>query len=126
MPDLNDDNFLILAAKAYDKPLTLSSEFESDLKRFRYLKRLIRKYKNNNDLKERLILNHIIILGNVFGIELAVKMLFLKIESCDYDVLKTFLVYLRYLPSEVHVNGKKIITSEIPLNQNIVEVLRKI
>jgi hypothetical protein len=71
--DLNDDNFLIYAAKAYDKPHIIQSEFEEDLKRLKYVKRLLRKYKQTGDFKERLILNHVIILSNVFGVEATVN-----------------------------------------------------
>ena len=64
-PDLNDDSYLIIAMKAYDKPNVILSEFEEDLKRIKYVKRLIKKYQISGILKERLILNHIIVLANV-------------------------------------------------------------
>lgn len=112
--NLCDDNFLIYAMKAYDKPNCIMSEFEEDLKRIKYIKRLIRRYRLTGELKERLILNHIIILANVFGIESAVRMLFFKIDREDYDILKTFLVFLNYMPKTVHgVNGKNIHSADI-------------
>jgi len=78
MMNLNDENFIMYAIKAYNKPNCVMSEFEEDIKRIKYIKRLIKRYSITGDLKERLILNHIIILSNVFGIEATVRMLFLK------------------------------------------------
>lgn len=101
--NLNDDNFLIYAMKAYDKPNCIMSEFEEDLSRIKYIKRLIKRYKTTGELKERLILNHIIVLSNVFGVEPCVRMLFYKLDKEDYEVLKTFLLFLNYMPR--HING---------------------
>jgi hypothetical protein len=103
--NLNDDNFMLYAMKAYDKPNAVISEFEEDLKRIKYVKRLIKRYKATGELKERLILNHIIILSNVFGIESTVRMLFYKMDYSDYPILKTFLLFLNYMPR--HINGIK-------------------
>jgi hypothetical protein len=125
--DLNDNNFLIYAAKAYDKPNAIQSEFEEDLNRIKYIKRLIKRYKINGDLKERLILNHIIILGNVFGIEATVKMLFFKLEEDDYDVLKTFLLFLNYMPKIVSgIRGKNIYSADVTVNLFVGKRLRDI
>lgn len=127
MYEVNEQNCQILAIKAYDKPNIVMSEFESDFKRFKYVKRLINKYKRNKDsLKERLILNHIIVLGNVFGVELTTKILFLKIPEVDYSVIKTFLVFLNYMPNTITVNGNTILSSDISLDWNLVEILRRI
>jgi hypothetical protein len=101
--NLNDDNFIIYAMKAYDRPNCVMSEFEEDLSRIKYVKRLIKRYKTTGELKERLILNHIIVLSNVFGIEPSARMLFFKIDKEDYDILKTFLLFLNYMPR--HING---------------------
>ena len=95
MFDLNDDNFLIYAAKSYDRPHMLQSEFEEDINRLKYIKRLLRKYRQTGEFKERLILNHVIILSNVFGVEAATNMLFFKIDDEDYPILKTILIYLK-------------------------------
>lgn len=103
--DLNENNFLLYAMKAYDKPNAIISEFEEDLKRIKYIKRLIRRYRVTGELKERLILNHIIILSNVFGVEATVRMLFYKLDIADYAILKTFLLFLNYMPR--HINGIK-------------------
>lgn len=112
--NLCDDNFLMYAMKAYDKPSCIMSEFEEDLKRIKYVKRLVRRYRLTGELKERLILNHIIVLGNVFGIEAAVKMLFFKFDEEDYDILKTFLVFLNYMPKVVTgIKGRNIHSADI-------------
>ena len=92
--DLNDENFMIYAMKCYESPNCIMSEFENDIKRTKYLKRLFRRYKISKSLKERLILNHIILLNNVFGHDATVRILFYRADERDYDVLKTFLVYL--------------------------------
>lgn len=125
--DLNDDNFLMYAVKAYNSPHCIMSEFESDLKRTKYLKRLFRRYKVTKTLKERLILNHLILLYNVFGAEPATRILFFRIDEQDYDVLKTFLIYLNYMPERVRgINGKDIISSDILIDMNVADILRQI
>ena len=125
--DLNDDNFLMFAIKAYDKPNCIMSEFEDDLKRLKYVKRLINKYKTKGDLKERLILNHIIILANVFGVQATVRMLFFRLTEDDYATLKTFLLFLDYMPRYVHsVRGKIITSADITIDFNIAKKLREI
>ena len=103
------------------------SEFESDIKRTKYLKRLFRRYKITKSLKERLILNHIILLNNVFGTEATARILFYKIDERDYDILKTFLMYLNLLPDGVYgINGKNIPLIDIPIESNVAEILSKI
>lgn len=126
MFELNEDNFLMFAIKAYDNPgCNGIKEFHDDVKRFKYLKKLFRRYKNNDDLKERLIINHIVVLCNVFGVEAATKMLFYKIEEDLWPVLKTFLVFLNFMPIEVIVS-KGINEVEIPLDDKVVKLLRQI
>jgi hypothetical protein len=125
--DLNEDNFVLYAIKAYSAPHCIMSEFESDLKRTKYIKRLIRKYKVSNNLKERLILNHIILIYNVFETEAATRILFYKTDLRDYDVLKTFLNYLNYMPDVVKsVNGKNIYSRDIEEDSFIKEVLKNL
>ena len=125
--NLTDENFLIYAVKYYNSPMCMMSEFESDIKRIKYLKRLFRRYKITKSVKERLILNHIILLNNVFGPEATARILFYKIDHRDYDVLKTFLMYLNILPDMIYgINGKNIRTGDIPLDNNIEEILRQI
>jgi hypothetical protein len=125
--DLNEETFLIYAMKAYEKPNCIMSEFDGDLKRTKYVKRLFRRYKATKNLKERLILNHIISLNNVFGPEATVKILFYKVDEKDYDILKTFLIYLNLLSNVVlNIRGSKIKTSDIPLELSVADILRKI
>ena len=125
--DLNDENFMMYAVKAYDSPNCIMSEFEGDLKRTKYLKRLFRRYKVTKVLKERLILNHLILLYNVFGAEATTRILFYRIDEKDFDVLKTFLMYLNLLPENVKsIRGKDIFVSDIPVDLHIADLLRKI
>ena len=88
------------------------------MQRFKYLKRLFKRYSTAGDLQERLILNHLIIIQNVFGIDAAIKMLFFKVEEQHWPALKTFLVYLNYLREDLYI--------DVPLDVNIVRVLRGI
>lgn len=121
---LNDDSFLLYAMHHYDNPQCHSiQEFEEDLKRFLYLKKLFSRYKNNSELKERLILNHIIVLYNLFGDALT-KMLFTKIDEEHWPILVTFLVYLNRMPDEVEDYGIKL--SDITLDKDVVTTLRKV
>ena len=125
--ELNEENFMIYAMKSYISPHCVMSEFEGDIKRTKYLKRLFRRYKVTKVVKERLILNHIILLNNVFGHQAVVRILFYRIDERDYDVLKTFLTYLNIMPDVIYgIRGKTIHTADIPLDENIVEILVKI
>jgi len=128
MFDLNDGNFLIYAAKTYDRPHILQSEFEDDLKRIKYVKRLLRKYRQTGEFKERLVLNHVIILGNVFGVESTVNMLFYKVDQEDYPLLKTILIFLNYLPKHLKVTFNKyyVRQEEIPVDLSIAARLKQI
>lgn len=121
---LNESNFLLFAMHHYDNPQCHSlAEFEEDIKKFLYLKKLLSRYKNNNELRERLILNHIIVLYNIFG-EATTRMLFYKVEESCWDVLVTFLVYLNQMPETVPEFG--IVLSDIILDEQIIATLRKI
>ena len=125
--DLNDDNFLMYAIKCYTSPHCIQSEFDGDIKRTKYLKRLFRRYKITKSVKERLILNHIILLNNVFGPTATSRILFYRIDERDYDILKTFLAYLNIMPDVVYgIRGKNIYTQDVPLETNILEILRAI
>ncbi len=117
--ELNNDNFLLYASKYYNnKQCTEVEEFYEDLNRFKYLKRLLRRYETNGELQERLILNHLIVLFNVFGIVNAKRMTFFKTDVSSLSTLKTFLVYLNYLKEDEYV--------EIPLDPHIIKVLRNL
>lgn len=124
---LTDENFLLMAARWYNTTNCVLSEFEHDCHRIKYIKKLFRKYKKTGEIRERLILNHIIILGNVFGIEHSIRMLYLKIDDEDWDVLKTFLIGVDQNPPIVHnINGRDIVTTGILVDMKIADRLRKI
>ena len=96
---LTPENINMFAIKHYNNPSCVDEqEFLDDMKRFKYLKRLFRKYDTSKDLKMRLIINHIIVLANVFGIDAATTLLFFKIERNHWPILKAFLVFLQYMP----------------------------
>ena len=125
--DLTDDNIMMYAMKCYNAPHCITSEFEGDIKRTKYLKRLFRRYKVTKSLKERLILNHIILLNNVFGTEATARILFYRIDERDYDILKTFLCYLNMMPEVIQgIRGKNVYSAEIPVELNVTEILLKI
>ena len=126
---LDETNFLLYAAKHYDNPSCFDTlEFYEDLNRFKYLKRLFSRYDETGELKERLILNHIIVLYNLFGVEAATRMLFFKLKEY-YRYLKPFLVFLNYCPERVYcigIEGKDIIVTDILMDPDIVKALRQI
>jgi hypothetical protein len=122
---LTESTFLVYAANRYDNlHCTDITEFEEDLKRFQYLRKLFSRYKQYNELKERLILNHLIIIYNCFGIN-ATNMLFLKLDGF-HDVLKPFIEYLNFLPDKVEYNGIILYTNKIPSDITIKQKLGEI
>ena len=126
--DLNDDNFLMFAMKEYnDIQCTDIEEFYDDLKKIKYIKRLFNIYKNNGQLKERLILNHLIVFYNVFPIQAGTRILFYKIEKSFWPMLKTFLIFLDRMPETIDsIRGETIRASDILLDDGIVTRLRTI
>ena len=125
--DLTESNILLYAAKCYEKPNCIISEFDEDYKRIRYIKRLIHRYRASGDIKERLILNHLVVTQNVFGIEPSTRMLFLRLDCKDYSALKTFLIYTSAMPEVVKgIRGKDIKSNTIPIDAYIVSILRKL
>lgn len=124
---LTKDNVKLYAIKHYDNPHCSGfEEFEEDFKIPKYIKKLFNKYFAEGDLKERLILNHLIAFYNMFGQEAATKILFLRIDKEHYPLLKTFLVFLRRCPDKVENCPVTIYTGDIALDKKAVEVLRKI
>lgn len=124
---LDNSNFLLYAAKHYDNPQCFDTkEFYDDLKRFKYLKRLFNRYKETGDLKERLIINHLQVLYNLFGIEPTTRMLFLSLKH-HHECLKPFLILFNTMPECIlNIEGRDIRNSDISMDNQIVEVLRKI
>ena len=121
---LSEQTFILFAMRVYDNTQCVSiKEFEDDLMRFVYLNKLFKRYHLKGELKIRLILNHIVVLNNVFGIDV-VDMLFLKVSEDYWPYLVVFLVYLNLLPDMTpHL---KIDTTVIPLDMTIAQELRKL
>ncbi len=119
--EINDDNFIFYAASNYLNPKSITiDEFYEDLNHIKYIKRLINRYLNHNELKINLIINHLILLYNVFDSRAMTKMLFFKLDDLHYPILKPFLIQLNYLPKNVG----NIDTDMIPLNQIVCSALR--
>lgn len=115
------------AMKAYDRPNCIMSEFKEDMKRFNYLKRLMKRYRKVGELREQLVLNHLVVLYNVFGPEVVVRLLFFKLTKDDYSALKTYLIFLSCMPERVRgIKGQDIFSSDIPVDMTIANALREI
>ena len=115
---LTHETIDIFALKHYDNRGAGKEEFEDDLKRFKYLKRLFRKYDTSKEFKSRLIINHIIILGNVFGVDASTTLLFFKIDKQHWSILKTILIFLDYMPEDEMI--------DLETDQNVMEELKRI
>lgn len=125
--DLNDLNVILYAAKCYEKPNCIDSEFDEDYKRIRYIKRLLHRYRVTDEIKERLLLNHLVVAQNVFGVEPTTRMLFVRINEKDYSALKTFLMYTSAMPEVVKgINGRDIYSKDIELDLNLVNLLQNL
>ena len=116
---ITSENVMMFAIKHYDNPQCEGEkEFHDDIKRFKYIKRLLRKYKETDILKERLLLNHIIILNNLFGPEACVTLLLFKIQKEYWETLKSFLLFLNMIREDE--------LSQIKENLEVLEILRKL
>lgn len=123
---LNDNTFNLFAAKYYENQNCLSQdEFLEDLNRIKYLKKLFYSFKNKNVLRERLIINHLVVLYNVFDRRACTEMLFFKLNGY-HDCLVPFLMYLDFLPELVLVENEKLNTKDIIINSNIVKAIREL
>ena len=119
--ELSESNYMLFAIKFYDNPQAVTKDdFESDLKRIRYIKRLLKRYKNTGELKIHLILNHLIILFNVFH-EAAVPLLFYNLEEDLWPSIKSFLVFLNRIPEY-----PKTKITEIKPDQNCLDQLNTV
>ena len=119
--ELNENNYMLFAIKFYDNPHALTKEeFEDDLKRINYVKRLLKRYKNTGVLKTHLILNHLTVLFNVFG-EAAVPLLFYNLEEDLWPSIKSFLLFLKRIPEypKTHIHG-------IPEDQTCIDELNSV
>jgi hypothetical protein len=119
--ELNEDNFLLFAIKNYENPQAVTKDdFQKDLNHFKYIKRLLKRYKKTGDLKTHLLINHFIVLYNIFG-EATTPMLFFKLEKDMWSQVKTFIVFLNRLPQ-----FPKTYIHDIPVDINCLEQLQKI
>ena len=117
--EVTEENYLIVAAKHYNNPQCSSTdEFYADLDRIKYIKRIINRYLETGELSDRLLLNHIIVFCNVFGIEIGVKMMAVKLDYKYWSVIKPILVFLKYIEPTDLVG--------IDMDTNVINVLRKI
>jgi hypothetical protein len=117
--ELNEGNLFLYAAKHYYNPkFSDIDEFYEDLKRFKYIKRLVNRYLDNGELAERLIMNHIIVAFNAFGHEAMMNILELKLDERHWPVIKPFLVFLKYITNDQYV--------QIKMDPTVIDVLRKI
>ena len=115
--ELNEGNFSLFAIKNYENPQAVTKEdFDKDLQHFKYIKRLLKRYKNTGELKTHLLLNHFIILYNIFG-EATTPMLFFKIEEELWSVMKTFVVFLDKLPEYPKCYIHDVVIDEYCLSQ---------
>ena len=126
--DLNEKNYLHFAMKYYDnRQCTSVEEFNEDLNKIKYVKRLFNRFLETGELRTNLILNHLIVIYNVFENEAATRMLFFRVEKKFYSILKPFLIFLNRLPEKVRgIDGEDIQTNHIPLNETTIKELRKI
>ena len=126
--DLNEGNFLMYSMKEYNNIQCVDiEEYYDDLKKIKYIKRLFNIYLNDGQLKERLILNHLIVFYNVFPIQAGTRILFYKIEEHFWPMLKTFLIFLDRMPDKIEsIRGKTILSTDIKLDEGIVTRLRTI
>src|SRR5210317_1652444 len=117
--ELTEENLFLYAAKHYYNPkFTDIDEFKEDLNRFKYIKRLFNRYLQEGELADRLIINHLIVVSNVFGIEPMLKILELKLEDKHWPIVKPFLIFLNYIRNDQYTG--------ITMDPNVVDILRKI
>jgi len=117
--NITTNNFVMYAIKHYENPQCEGEkEFHDDMKRFKYIKRLLRKHKDSGILKERLLLNHIIVLTNLFGPEACVTLILFKIQTEYWGTLKSFLLYLNIIRDDELPN--------VIMNQEVLDILRKL
>ena len=126
--DLNEKNYVHFAMKFYDnRQCTSIDEFNEDLNKIKYVKRLFNRFLETGELRTNLILNHLIVIYNVFENEAATRMLFFRVEKKFYSILKPFLIFLNRLPEKVRgIDGENIQTNHIPSNETTIKELRKI
>ena len=115
---LTPETIDLFALRHYDNRGADKEEFNDDMNRFKYLKRLFRKYDTSKEFKSRLIINHVIVLANVFGVDAATTLLFFKIDKQHWSILKTILIFLNYMPEDEMI--------DLETDQNVMEELKRI
>lgn len=125
--ELTEANFELHAVKHYDNPSCIGmAEFYDDMLRFKYVRRLLNKYEDSGELRENLIMNHLVVLHNLFG-DAATKMLFYKVDEKHWPVLVPFLIFMNRMPTTIRMsNTRTIIDSDIRIDMKVVDVLREI
>mgnify|MGYP005693203911 CR=1 FL=1 len=117
--ELTEENLFLYAAKHYYNPnFSDIEEFYEDLKRFKYIKRLVNRYLDNNELSERLILNHLIVIFNSFGVDASLAMLDLKLDERHWPVIKPFLIFLKHIVNDQYTG--------IKMDKEVIKRLREI
>jgi|TARA_B110000503_G_C6969093_1_gene338456 hypothetical protein len=117
--ELSEENLELYAAKNYYNPKYIDiEEFREDLNRFKYIKRLLNRYEEGGELSERLILNHLIVIFNSFGIDPSLKILELRMSRYHWPIIKPFLIFLKYIRNDQY--------TKIPMDPVVVDALRKI
>ena len=126
--DLNEKNYVHYAMKYYmNNQCTSVEEFNEDLNKVKYVKRLFNRFLETGELRTNLIMNHLIVIYNVIETEAATRMLFFKVEKRFHSILKPFLLFMERLPKVVKgIDGKDVVVNDIPLNEMTVKELRKI
>jgi hypothetical protein len=124
--DLTEDNFEYFAIRHYDDPNCQGlQEFREDMQRFKYLNRLLNKYEECGEMRTNLVLNHIVVLYNIFN-EAATNMLFYRVAEKHWPILVPFLIYINRLPSDIYLSSKRSIKdSDIPIDMQVVKILRE-
>ena len=122
--ELTNENYLMYALLHYDNPHCIDiKEYFEDVRKLKYIKRLFNRYKEDGVMKERLILNHLILFYNVFSNEAATRLLFFRVGKEHHSLLKTFLIFLNKMPEQIN---DTLYSSDISLDKEIIEILRKI
>ena len=128
--ELNETNYTTYAMEVYDNPqCTSEDEFLEDLKRVKYLKRLVNRFESTGEMRERLVLNHLIVFLNVFGIYHGTRLLFFRMDEDQHPILKTFLMYLSSMPEMipgVGDDGEDLYSDSIPIHFKAAKILREI
>lgn len=128
MLKLTSNNYIMYAMKNYDNPQCVDiDEFYSDINRIKYLKRLLKRYKTTGELKDRLVLNHVIVLSNVFGVVPCARLLFFRMEEEYHEIVKTIMVFLNIMPEGDDI--KKVEEADIlalGIDNEVADLLRKI